>query len=161
MNVNTTYTVFYEPGILSQLIAKYLNQSDIPDRFSQAQHDRITDLIRGLQFKPLHRPQVSTRLKIKRLCPTNVYQETIDMPESGERMDVYSYFQRRYDITLNYSHLVEIEGRRNDKIPIELCNIIEVLLFCSQQNESRIIFHPFTLYLILQLYRVKGFLWQN
>ncbi|CAG8588386.1 1538_t:CDS:10 [Diversispora eburnea] len=145
VNVNTTYTVFYEPGILSQLIAKYLGlRSDcIPDRFPQVQRDKITDLIRGLQFKPLHRPQVNTRLKIKRLYPSNAFQETCDIPETGERLDIYSYFQRRYDITLKYSHLVELEGRRNDKIPIELCNIIEgqrfpVVKLTSAQRGSMI-----------------------
>ncbi|GBB88310.1 hypothetical protein RclHR1_14880004 [Rhizophagus clarus] len=124
VNVNTTYTVFYEPGILSNLIPKYLN-SDIQERFSQNQHDRVTELIRGLQFRPVHRPQVNTRLKIKRLCPNNAYDIKIDNPESGEKIDIYTYFQRRYDITLRYVHLVELEGRRNDKIPIELCNVIE------------------------------------
>jgi hypothetical protein len=128
INVNTTYTVFYEPGILSNLIPKYLN-SHIPERFNQNQHDRVTELIRGLQFRPVHRPQVNTRLKIKRLCPNNARDIKIDIPESGEKIDIYTYFYRRYNITLNYVHLVELEGRRNDKIPIELCNVIEVILF--------------------------------
>ncbi|CAG8650047.1 1091_t:CDS:10, partial [Rhizophagus irregularis] len=124
VNVNTTYTVFYEPGILSNLIPKYLNSS-IPERFSQNQHDRVTELIRGLQFRPVHRPQVNTRLKIKRLCPNNAYDIKIDMPDSGEKVDIYTYFQHRYNITLRHVHLVELEGRRNDKVPIELCNVIE------------------------------------
>ncbi|RHZ45603.1 hypothetical protein Glove_668g20 [Diversispora epigaea] len=145
VNVNTTYTVFYEPGILSCLIVKYLGLRDdfIPDRLPQVQRDKITDLIRGLQFKPLHRPQVNTRLKIKRLYPSNAFQETCDIPETGEKLDIYSYFQRRYDITLKYSHLVELEGRRNDKIPIELCDIIEgqrfpVVKLTSAQRGSMI-----------------------
>jgi len=110
------------------LITKYLNfkPDNIPDRLNQHQHDRITELIRGLQFRPVHRPQVETRFKIKRLCPNNAYDVKIDMPESSEKIDIYTYFQRRYNITLRYAHLVELEGRRNDKVPIELCNVIEV-----------------------------------
>lgn len=89
----------------------------------------MTELIRGLQFRPVHRPQVNTRLKIKRLCPNNAYDIKIDMPDSGEKVDIYTYFQHRYNITLRHVHLVELEGRRNDKVPIELCNVIEVILF--------------------------------
>ncbi|CAI2172161.1 19284_t:CDS:10 [Funneliformis geosporum] len=127
VNVNTTYTVFYEPGILSNLITKYLNfqSGSIPDRLNQQENDRVTELIRGLQFKPIHRPQIETRFKIKRLCPKNAYDVIIDMPESSEKINIYTYFQHRYNITLRYLHLVELEGRRNDKVPIELCNVIE------------------------------------
>ncbi|CAG8485886.1 15886_t:CDS:10 [Acaulospora colombiana] len=129
INVNTTYTVFYESGKLSLLIPKYLGMNprsdNIPNRFCQRQHEQITDLIRGLKFRPLHRPQVNTQLKIKRLCPNNMHEVKVEIPESGERIDIYSYYQRKYNITLRYSHLVETEGRKNDKYPIELCDIIE------------------------------------
>ncbi|CAG8693582.1 8150_t:CDS:2, partial [Racocetra fulgida] len=44
---------------------------------------------------------------------------------SEEKISIYSYYQRRYKLNLKYLHLVELEGRKNDKIPIELCDIIE------------------------------------
>jgi len=117
------------------LISKYLNcKPDFIPKLSQQQHDRITELIRGLQFRPTHRPQVK-RLKIKRLCPNNAYDVKIDVPESNEKsgknekIDIFTYFQRRYKITLRYAYLVELDDRRSDKIPIELCKIIEVF-FC-------------------------------
>ncbi|CAG8442856.1 5379_t:CDS:10 [Scutellospora calospora] len=125
VNVNTTYTVFYEPGPLHNLITKYLKLDSTPDRFNQQQQDKVTELVRGLQFKVTHRPKVSTRFKIKKLCSTNARENMVDIPESGEKISIYSYYQRRYKINLNYLHLVELEGRKNDKIPIELCNVIE------------------------------------
>ncbi|CAG8473883.1 8152_t:CDS:10 [Acaulospora morrowiae] len=127
INVNTTYTVFYEPLDLSQLIARYLNTrfGEVPDRLSQEQQKHINELIRGLKFRPLHRPQVNTRFKIKRLCPNNVYEVKVEIPESGEKIDISSYYKRKYNIAIRYKHLVETEGRRADKYPIELCGIVE------------------------------------
>ncbi|CAG8802713.1 6065_t:CDS:2, partial [Gigaspora rosea] len=97
----------------------------IPERFTPQQQDKISELIRGLQFKSIHRPKVSTRFKIKRLCPTNARENMVDIPDSEEKISIYSYYQRRYHINLRYLPLVELEGRKNDKIPIELCDIIE------------------------------------
>ncbi|CAG8551942.1 6477_t:CDS:10, partial [Dentiscutata heterogama] len=57
VNVNTTYTVFYEPGPLHSLIIKYLKLDNIPDRFTQQQQDKISELVHGLQFKAIHRPK--------------------------------------------------------------------------------------------------------
>ncbi|CAG8550642.1 41959_t:CDS:10 [Gigaspora margarita] len=125
VNVNTTYTVFYEPGPLHSLIIKYLKLDSIPERFHPQQQDKISELIRGLQFKSIHRPKVSTRFKIKRLCSTNARENMVDIPDSEEKISIYSYYQRRYHINLRYLQLVELEGRKNDKIPIELCDIIE------------------------------------
>ncbi|CAG8587767.1 28631_t:CDS:10, partial [Racocetra persica] len=125
VNVNTTYTVFYEPGPLHSLIMKYLKLDNIPERFNQQQQDKVSELVRGLQFKAIHRPKVSTRFKIKRLCSTNARENMVDIPDSGEKISIYSYYQRRYKLNLKYLHLVELEGRKNDKIPIELCDIIE------------------------------------
>ncbi|CAG8454485.1 1458_t:CDS:2, partial [Cetraspora pellucida] len=125
VNVNTTYTVFYESGPLHVLIMKYLKLDNIPERFTQQQQDKVSELVRGLQFKAIHRPKVNTRFKIKRLCSSNARENMVDIPDSGEKISIYSYYQRRYNRYLKYLHLVELEGRKNDKIPIELCNIIE------------------------------------
>ncbi|CAG8529628.1 8457_t:CDS:10 [Cetraspora pellucida] len=100
-------------------------QDNIPERFTQQQQDKVSELVRGLQFKAIHRPKVNTRFKIKRLCSTNARENMVDIPDSGEKISIYSYYQRRYNRYLKYLHLVELEGRKNDKIPIELCNIIE------------------------------------
>ncbi|CAG8548344.1 27881_t:CDS:10 [Dentiscutata erythropus] len=126
VNVNTTYTVFYEPGPMHSLIIKYLKLDNIPDRFTQQQQDKISELVHGLQFKAIHRPKVKTRFKIKRLCSTNARDNMVDIPDSEEKISIYSYYQRRYNINLKCLHLVELEGRKNDKIPIELCDIIEL-----------------------------------
>jgi len=48
--------------------------------------------------------------------------------ETGQEETIETYFQRKYKMRLKHLHLVEMMGKRGDKIPIEVCGIVEVSL---------------------------------
>jgi len=128
LNTNITYTTCYEPVDLSQFIQKFLNLQSLPSRFDRSQTERINRAIKSLKIKPLHRPDSQAKYSICALWPKNASEVTFMNNETGQEESIATYFQRKYNMRLKYLHLVEMMGKRGDKIPIEVCGIVEVSL---------------------------------
>ncbi|CAG8590138.1 4980_t:CDS:2 [Paraglomus occultum] len=125
LNTNITYTTCYEPVELSAFIQKFLNLQSLPSRFDRSQIERINRAIKNLKVKPLHRPDSQAKYSVCGLWPKNASEVTFMNNETGQEESIETYFQRKYNMRLKHLHLVEMMGKRADKIPIEVCGIVE------------------------------------
>ncbi|CAG8483191.1 10694_t:CDS:2 [Paraglomus occultum] len=121
LNVNTTYTVTFEPNDLCTLICKYLNTQNLPDLFRPEITSLLNKAFRHIRVTPSHRPEsVHT---IKRFHDLPADKTMFPNKELGRDESVKDLFARKYRKHLNTPFLVE--DTRGSKHPIEVLTVIE------------------------------------
>ncbi|ORX74282.1 Piwi-domain-containing protein [Linderina pennispora] len=134
LNVNTAVTAMYRPGPLVQAIQDLLgmrNPNDLRRGLGSQGVREIAAYLRGLSIMLRHRGiQGSRKVAVKGLTSNPLDKESFDWddpnnPGKVENISIYDYYQRRYNIKLQYPFLPGLVGRKNAIYPIELCEVMD------------------------------------
>ncbi|CAB5168276.1 Piwi-domain-containing protein [Rhizophagus irregularis] len=139
INVDLSVTAFYESGPLTQMIAKILgfrSTDDLRRGFSEGDHHKVEDFIRNLRIRDNHRTGNKRKFKIEGLTRTPVSNTMFDRGD-GSNIDVGSYFQNQYNRRLLYPFLPCVVVRRNQYLPIEVCDVIPEQRYMRKLNRRQ------------------------
>jgi eukaryotic translation initiation factor 2C len=128
INIDFHATAFYESGSLIQIVLKILNIRSIEDFkiISDAECLKLEKRLKNLKIYATHRGEDASnrRLRISKLTNTSASNTTFEV--NGQQLDIATYFQRTYNIRLQYPFLPCIVTRKEAYLPMEVCNVVEV-----------------------------------
>ncbi|KAK7467442.1 hypothetical protein VKT23_004496 [Stygiomarasmius scandens] len=114
VNVNACTTAFYTPQNLAVALQEFKNAS-----FGA----RPNVFVKGVRIKTTHLGYRKTVKKLTNILPS---QHEFDCAEFNARVNVETYFKRKYGITLRYPNipLVDVGGQKANLLPPEVCDIL-------------------------------------
>ncbi|EPB92043.1 hypothetical protein HMPREF1544_01107 [Mucor circinelloides 1006PhL] len=138
VNIDMSATVMHESGPLPEIIAKILNKRSLNElRAGLPDRDMIMlrRLLRGRTIQVVHRGERRFSYKITDLAgPAN----QVTFADSEENtMTVADYFLKRYNRRLNYPFLPCIVVRKNNFLPMEVCEISPGQRFTRRLNAKQ------------------------
>jgi eukaryotic translation initiation factor 2C len=139
VNVNPTFTTFYQPLRLDEFLLQYLypKYQYLPDEFNEYQLKDINEILKGLLVHPRHLESVQTERRIKKLLPATKVAHFEYKPEadSDETFPLEQYFKDKYQRRETTQLFVEIMSEEGTHIawPIEFCQITEGQRYRNKQ----------------------------
>jgi eukaryotic translation initiation factor 2C len=150
INVNPTFTTFYQPLNLDEFLVQYLNPKNrkLPSSFNSFQLKRINEVLRDLLVRPQHLESVKTERRIKKLLTTpkvNYFKYKPNINSSETPLKEYfkgkveEYFKDKGQPRESTNLFVEIMSDDDTKIawPIEFCKIIEGQRYSNKKLTGR------------------------
>ncbi|RGB24745.1 Piwi domain-containing protein [Rhizophagus diaphanus] len=126
INIDLSTTAFYESGPLINVVANILKLRSLDDlrrNLSESDRFKVEDIISGLRITDNHRTGNRRKFKIEGLTEAPASHATFPR-DDGSRIDVRTYFQNQYNRRLLYPFLPCVIVRRNQYLPIEVCDVI-------------------------------------
>ena len=130
INIDLHATAFYESGDLIQIVAKILGKSSVDDlrEITDGDRTKLSKALKDLKVYVTHRGENASKrhfriVKISNISAANNKVEIDD----GRQTDVASYFERTYNRRLQYPFLPCVIVRKTTCLPMEVCNVVEVL----------------------------------
>jgi eukaryotic translation initiation factor 2C len=142
VNVNPTYTTFYQPLKLDEFLIQYLNTRNrtLPNTFEFQQQKKINEILGGLLVRPLHLKNVQVERRIKSLLPaTKVAQFKYKPNADSEEIPLEKYFRDNHQLKGTKNLFVQIKGDEDTNIawPVEFCQIVEGQRFSNKKLSGR------------------------
>ncbi|KAG9286308.1 hypothetical protein G9A89_014295 [Geosiphon pyriformis] len=141
INVSLTASAFYEGGPVLQLVCKQLGKRSaielargIPD------NDRLKleKSLKYLKVRVTHRGTSASQLRFRIIGLTELgANKLIFTGADNLQMDVASYFETQYNYRLIYPYLPCVIIRRNNFLPMEVCEVIEGQRYIRKLNEKQ------------------------
>ncbi|RIA91525.1 Piwi domain-containing protein [Glomus cerebriforme] len=137
VNVNPTYTTFYQPLRLDEFLIQYLNLKNrsIRNELNDLQKlKKINKILKELLVRPLHMKPVQTERRIKKLLSAAEVTNFKYKPKVGtDWFSLEKYFKDNYQY--HNKLFVEIIGYDDTNMawPIEFCQIIEGQRFSNKE----------------------------
>ncbi|RGB43664.1 ribonuclease H-like domain-containing protein [Rhizophagus diaphanus] len=120
---------------------RVLNKRTIEELRDISERDRlkIENFLKNLKIYATHdKNALNRRFRISKVTNTS-NSNTTTFDDNGNQTDVASYFQRKYNMQLQYPFLPCIVIREETYLPLEVCNVVEVCtcigILNYQQNE--------------------------
>ncbi|GBC06891.1 hypothetical protein RclHR1_07120004 [Rhizophagus clarus] len=137
INIDLHATAFYESGSLIQILLRVFNKRSIEDFriISDRDHQKLEKFLRNLKIYVTHE-NLNRRFRISKLTNTPASNTTFDDDDSNQT-DVASYFQRIYNVQLQYPFLPCIVVRKTTYLPMEICNVVEGQHYIRKLNERQ------------------------
>ncbi|EMD37096.1 hypothetical protein CERSUDRAFT_84117 [Gelatoporia subvermispora B] len=125
VNVNVCTTAFYTPGNLADRLQEFLDAS-----FGA----RANAFAKGVRVKTTHLGYTRT---VKAVAQITAKQHKFATEEYGS-VSVEQYFQKKYNIRLQYPDLplIEIGGQQKNYLPAECCVVLEKQPFRGKLTEE-------------------------
>ncbi|CAG8640857.1 6105_t:CDS:10, partial [Ambispora gerdemannii] len=141
INVDLSATAFYESGNLVQMVVKILGRRSVDDlRRGLDGKDRIKleKSIKNLKIRVTHRGEAvaKRRYKITKITQKSAQDTKFEQGDNGIT-DVASYFNKTYQIRLNYPYLPCVTVKKDMHYPMEVCEVIEGQRFLRKLNERQ------------------------
>ncbi|GES77892.1 piwi domain-containing protein [Rhizophagus clarus] len=140
VNVNPTFTTFYQPLSLDAFLLEYLRYQSLPRDFKPFHLKKINEIIKGVLVRPLHL-KVPTERRIKKLLTGKkvTYFKYKPKANSKETYPLEKYFKENYNIKEPTGLFVEIMTDDDTSIawPIEFCKIIEGQRYSNKKLTGR------------------------
>ncbi|PKY56806.1 Piwi-domain-containing protein [Rhizophagus irregularis] len=125
INIDVSTTAFYEGGPLIRMIAKILglrSLNDLCKELSDKDRQKVEKRIKNLKISDNHSPENKQKFKIRKLTQTSASHTMVDVDSS--MTDVKTFFQNKYNKHLLYPFLPCVVVRKNEYLPIEVCDVI-------------------------------------
>ncbi|RIA93562.1 Piwi domain-containing protein [Glomus cerebriforme] len=135
INIDLRTTFFYESGNLVQLIAKILNRKSVKDlKISDRDHIKLEKFLKNLKIYTTSLGS-RRRMKITKLTKTSASNTKFDI--DGQQIDIASYFQNIYNLSLQYPFLPCVVARNKTFLPMELCNVVNGQHYMHKLNNKQ------------------------
>ncbi|PKY15738.1 Piwi-domain-containing protein [Rhizophagus irregularis] len=135
INIDSSATTFYEGGPLIQMIVKILglrSPNDLRKGLSDSKDRRkVEKIIKNLRISDNHIPENRRNFKIEKLTRSSASDTTINR----NKIDVETYFQKKYKKRLLYPFLPCVVVGKNYYLPIEVCDVIPGQQHIRKLNE--------------------------
>ncbi|RGB39104.1 Piwi domain-containing protein [Rhizophagus diaphanus] len=126
INIDLCATAFYEGGPLIQMVVKILglrSPNDLRRGLSDIERRKVEKRIKNLRISDNHRPENKQKFMIEKLTQNSAFDIMFDV-DNGNKIDVKTYFQNIHNIRLLYPFLPCVVVRKNNYLPIEVCDVI-------------------------------------
>ncbi|CAB4410376.1 unnamed protein product [Rhizophagus irregularis] len=136
INIVLSATTFYKAGPLIQLVAKILDlrsPNDLCEGLSDMECQIVEKNIKNLRINDNHRPEYRQKFRIEKLTQTSA--SDIMLEANGNKINVETYFQNIYNRRLLYPFLPCVIVRKNNYLPIEVCDIVPKQRYMRKLNE--------------------------
>ncbi|KAJ1773365.1 hypothetical protein IW140_000965 [Coemansia sp. RSA 1813] len=146
LNINTAVTAMYTPGSLLEALLNLLDMRDARQLSGGLSPQIVRTLgsyLRGVVLYLKHRGiQGKRKFSVKGMTTKPLDKESFEWedptrPGSPEMVTIAQYYQRRYNIKLQYPFLPGLVGRKNAVFPIELCDIGENQRYKGKLNDKQ------------------------
>ncbi|CAB5375597.1 unnamed protein product [Rhizophagus irregularis] len=137
INIDLRATAFYEGGPLIQMVARILGRrspNDLCRGLSDRERQKVEKRIKNLRISDNCKPEIRRKFKIVKLTQTSASNTMFD-GDNGNKIDVKTYFQNKYNRSLLYPFLPCVVVRKNNYLPIEFCNVIPEQRYMRKLNE--------------------------
>ncbi|CAJ0627017.1 5591_t:CDS:10 [Entrophospora sp. SA101] len=140
INIDVSATAFYESGNLVQVVVKILGRrsaDDLRKGISDKERTRLEKALKNLKVRVVHRGDAVSqrRFRISKLTPTPANSTKFDA--NGRSIDVATYFQDTYKRRLQYPFLPCVVVRKENYLPMEVCEIIPGQRYMRKLNERQ------------------------
>ncbi|PKK58711.1 Piwi-domain-containing protein, partial [Rhizophagus irregularis] len=108
------------------MVAKILglrSPNDLRRGLSDMEHQKVEKRIKYLRISDNHRPENKQKFMIEKLTQNSAFDIMFDIDNSN-KIDVKTYFQNIHNIRLLYPFLPCVVVRKNNYLPIEVCDVI-------------------------------------
>lgn len=125
VNVDTSTTAFYQPGMLHHQAAKlfgYRHVDELRRGMNDNQFKRLSRFVKGLRIQVMHRGVKQPKYSIKQLVSAT--PATSHFERDGETITVKDYFLQQYNIRLAFPNLPCVLVGRDVLLPMEVCSIL-------------------------------------
>jgi eukaryotic translation initiation factor 2C len=144
VNVNPTFTTFYQPLNLDEFLFQYFPKyyrEGLPSEFKNYELKKINEIIKGVLVRPQHPEPVQTERRIKKLLTANEvnYFKYKPRANSDETFPLKKYFKEKYDNQESSGLFVQIMTNDDTSIawPVEFCKIIEGQRYSNKRLTGR------------------------
>ncbi|RIA82435.1 Piwi domain-containing protein [Glomus cerebriforme] len=140
INIDLCATAFYESGPLINVIVKLLekrNPDDLRKGINERERVKLEKELKNLKIRVTHRGSnnAKRRYKISKITLQDAQRTKFDDAD-GHTTDVASYFQKTYK-RLNYPHLPCVVVKKDNFLPMEICEVIEGQRYLRKLNERQ------------------------
>lgn len=127
LNIDISARPFYEPILVTEFIAKYLNIRNLTKPLSPQDLVKVKRALRGLIVESNHLGYVK-RQKVLRFSDSLLKDLSFPLDNNEGNMSVVQYFRQRYDSQLQYKFLPTFQfgtDSRPTYLPLEICKLAE------------------------------------
>ncbi|PKY61478.1 PAZ domain-containing protein [Rhizophagus irregularis] len=127
-------------GPLIQLVAKILglgSPNDFCKGLSDMECQKVEKRIKNLRINDNHRPEYRQKFKIEKLTRISASNIKLDVDNGNKinKVNVQTYFQNTYNRRLLYPFLPCVIVRKNNYLPIEVCDVIPEQRYMRKLND--------------------------
>ncbi|KAG0302521.1 hypothetical protein BGZ98_007426 [Dissophora globulifera] len=146
INVDISATAFFQSGSLLEIIVKILRlrtPDDLRRTSPPLNWSKVEKTIKGLRITVRHRERAKRTFKIFKLTQTSArdtkfkLETTKDGKTTTSDMSVETYFQRTYNIRLQYPTLPCVLVGRTAAVPLEVCSLVEGQRYPKKLDERQ------------------------
>ncbi|RIB10666.1 Piwi domain-containing protein [Gigaspora rosea] len=140
INIDLSATAFFEGGPLVQLVLKLLgrrNADELRRGITDRDRSKLEKSLKKLKIKVTHRGDTVAKRRFRILKITNTPASATKFDVEGQPTDVASYFQKTYNMRLNYPFLPCVVIRKENYLPMEVCDVIEGQRHTRKLNEKQ------------------------
>lgn len=137
LNIDMSARAFYEPILVVEFVGKYINK-DLTRPLSDQDRIKVKKALKNVRVEVRH--QGIRRHKISNITNQTTQQLTFQ-DDTGAKISVVQYFQRKYNIVLQCPFLPAVQAGSDTKpiyLPMELCRIVEGQRFSRKLNERQV-----------------------
>ncbi|KAI6685242.1 hypothetical protein NL676_031155 [Syzygium grande] len=139
LNIDVSARAFYEPILVTEFVAKYLNRRDMFSQLSDQDRIKVKKALTRLKVEMTHTGYRRT-YRITGLSDKPMSQATFMLDDRTE-MSVVQYFRERYNIGLQYVSMPTLLAGSDTKpvhLPMELCRIAAGQRYTKKLNERQV-----------------------
>ncbi|CAG8668612.1 21019_t:CDS:2 [Gigaspora margarita] len=140
INIDLSATAFFEGGPLVQMVLKLLGRrsaDELRRGITDRDRSKLEKSLKKLKIKVTHRGDTVAKRRFKILKITNTPASATKFDVEGQSTDVASYFQKTYNMRLNYPFLPCVVIRKENYLPMEVCDVIEGQRHTRKLNEKQ------------------------
>ncbi|KAL3518467.1 hypothetical protein ACH5RR_021056 [Cinchona calisaya] len=139
LNIDVSARAFYEPILVTDFIAKYLNIRDLTGPLSDQDRIKVKKALRGIRVQ--HSCQGRVRqYKISGITAKPTSQLTFSLDGKND-ISVVQYFHQKYNIVLRHTALPALQSGNDTNpayVPMEVCTIVEGQRYSKRLNEKQV-----------------------
>ncbi|KAK6163453.1 hypothetical protein DH2020_000317 [Rehmannia glutinosa] len=139
LNIDMSARAFFEPLLVSEYVAKYLNR-DLTRPLSDQDRLKVKRALKGVRVESNHQGHIK-RHKISGVSTEPTQQLMFPLEESGGSISVVQYFRQKYNIALKYPFLPALQAgsaTRPIYLPMELSRIVAGQRYSKKLNERQV-----------------------
>ncbi|KAJ8434376.1 hypothetical protein Cgig2_014223 [Carnegiea gigantea] len=142
LNIDASARPFYEPVMLTEFIAKYLNLRELSKPLSDAARVKVKKALKGITIETNHRGYRKC-FKVTGMSTEPSNQLMFPLGDDHNlQMSVSQFFREKYQMPLRYPFLPCIQtgqSKRPMYLPMEVCKIVSGQKYLKKLNERQVL----------------------
>ncbi|XP_021732844.1 protein argonaute 5-like isoform X1 [Chenopodium quinoa] len=140
LNIDASARPFYEPIMVHEFVANYLNLRDFSRPFSDANRIKVKRALKGIIVETSHLASKKCH-KVIGVSSEPANQLMFSLGSNDTQLSVSQYFKDKYKIQLRHPALPCIQigsAKRLTYLPMEVCQIVHGQKYLKKLNERQV-----------------------